>query len=50
MTHIFCSDQDYKSRKAVELAHPEADKILRVEGGWAVFATLADYNMWRSQR
>ena len=46
----FVSEQDYKTRDAVKDAFPEAAKIRRVDGGWAVFDTLADYTTWSKQQ
>ncbi len=47
---IMCDKRDYKDRKAVTEAYPGAAKIVQVEGGWAVFATLADWQTWKKQK
>ena len=46
----FVREEDYAGRRAVVAEHPEAVKIVRVEGGWAVFDTYEDYEMWRRQK
>lgn len=43
-------DSDYASRREVVAEYPEAAKIVRVEGGWAVFDTYEDYETWRRQK
>lgn len=47
---IICDAREYKDRKAVAEAYPAAAKIIKVEGGWAVFETLAEYETWRRQK
>jgi hypothetical protein len=46
----FCREEDYKNRKAVAAEYPAAAKIRKVCGGWMVFDTLADYEIWRKQK
>ena len=45
-----CSEEDYKNRKAVALEYPSATKIVKVCGGWAVFDSITDYEIWRNQK
>ncbi len=40
----------YRNRKDVVAQHPSAAKIVAVGGGYAVFDTLTDYEIWRNQR
>lgn len=47
---IYCLKPDYKSRREVEDAHPEAAVIKAVCGGWAVFSTYENYETWRGQK
>lgn len=44
------SERDCKTRKEVAKAHPEAAKIVKVTGGWAVFYSLSDYETWKRQK
>lgn len=46
----FASQQDYKNRAAVVADYPTAAKIVKVEGGWAVFETATDYKTWENQK
>lgn len=46
----FCSDQDYKNRKAIKLSYCDAAVIKKVFGGWYVFETYADYETWLLQK
>ena len=46
----YCDERDYKDREAVAAAYPEAARIVKVCGGWAVFATERDYQTWRNQK
>lgn len=39
-----------KNRKEVEKEYPSAAKIVKVEGGYMVFAFLQDYNTWKNQK
>ena len=50
MAKAFYSSEEYKSRKDVEKAARGAAKIVKVDGGWMVFDTLVDYEVWRKQR
>jgi len=50
MAKAFYSSSEYKSRKEVVLAAYGAAKIVKVDGGWMVFDTLVDYEVWRKQR
>lgn len=45
-----CSEEDYKNRKAVAEEYPSAAKIRKVCGGWIVFDTLYEYEVWRKQK
>lgn len=45
----FASQQDYKNRAAVVAAYPAA-KIVKVDGGWAVFDYMTDYVSWKNQK
>jgi hypothetical protein len=45
MTFIPC-----KNRKEAVSEFPEAYKILKVDGGYAVFFYVTDYNIWRNQK
>jgi len=47
---IFCSEEDYKTRKAVIEANPGAVKVIKVCGGWMVFATWPEYETWKNQK
>lgn len=47
---VFASEAYYRSRREVVDAHPEAAKIVKVEGGWGVFESLADYENWKRQK
>ena len=38
------------TRKQAVREYPEAEKILKVEGGYMVFDTYDDYLTWRRQR
>jgi len=42
-------DEDYENIEAVRAAYPGAAKIVEVDRGWAVFGTMADYEMWADQ-
>ena len=46
----FCSADDYKNVKAVKTAYPSATKIVKVHGGWQVFDTWTDYQIWKNQK
>ena len=46
---IFANELDYKTRKNVVAAYPSAAKVVKVCGGWAVFAFMSDYEMWKAQ-
>lgn len=43
----YCDESEYKTRKAVNTEYPDATRIVKVCGGWAVFATESDYQTWR---
>ena len=45
-----CREEDYKNRKAVAFEYPSATKIVKVCGGWAVFDSITDYEIWRNQK
>lgn len=47
---IFASEAYYNTRKEVVAAHPEAAKVVKVEGGWGVFESLTDYETWKRQK
>lgn len=40
----------YRNKREVVDKFPEAEKIIAVVGGYAVFETLADYDTWRKQK
>ena len=42
----FCSVADYANRDAVVSKFPSAERILKVSGGWVVFATYDDFYAW----
>ena len=44
---IFCNKSDYGDARNVESAFPNVAKIIALNGGWAVFKTLQDYDMWK---
>ena len=46
----FASNQDYKNAAAVKSAYPQAEKVVKVEGGWMVFETITDYQTWKNQK
>lgn len=46
----YASQQDYKNRAAVVAAYPSAAKIVKVDGGWAVFEYMTDYETWKNQK
>ena len=46
----FASAQDYENKEAVEEAYPLATEIVEVEGGWMVFDTATDAEIWRDQQ
>ena len=48
-TMIFVSNEDHKDRRTVTEHYPHAAKIVRVDGGWLVFASLDDYRNWKNQ-
>ena len=50
MNNWFCSEEDYKNRRAVAEAYPSAEKIVKVCGGWCVFEFLYDYEIWKNQK
>ena len=39
-----------KTRKQVKEEYPDHVKIVKVEGGYAVFETWDDYETWRNQK
>ena len=39
-----------ESRKSAALAMPWAAKIIKVDGGYMGFASIADYKTWQAQR
>ena len=39
-----------ENRKQVVADHPGAAKIIKVEGGYMVFTTIADYETWKKQK
>jgi hypothetical protein len=39
-----------KSAKAARKAAPWAAKVVKVQGGYIAFASVADYETWRRQR
>ena len=39
-----------KSRKVVESEYPSAYKIVKVDGGHAVFDYETDYKIWKNQK
>lgn len=39
-----------KSRKEAEKKAPWAAKIIKVEGGYRAFESLADYKTWKKQK
>lgn len=43
-------DEGYKAAKQVKKAYPAAVVVKRVTGGWAVFETWTDYEVWRRQK
>lgn len=48
---IYATEQGgYKSAKQVRQAYPAAAVVKRVTGGWAVFETWTDYEVWRRQQ
>lgn len=44
------SQQDYENIEAVRSEYPGAAEIVEVEGGWMVFDTITDAEMWRNQQ
>jgi hypothetical protein len=50
MSTRFASTEQYRSIEEVRDAYPGAASIVEVEGGWIVFATEADFEVWRRQR
>lgn len=46
----FVSHQDYADIEAVRKAYPGAAEILEVDGGWLVFDTVTDAEVWRNQQ
>lgn len=39
-----------KSMKEAKENNPGAAKIVKVDGGYMIFATIADYDTWRKQK
>lgn len=37
-------------RQAIEQARRSAEKVVKVEGGYMVFATAEDYRIWAQQK
>lgn len=46
---MFVSAENYESIKTVEAEYPGAAHIEEVEGGWMVFETATDYEIWENQ-
>ena len=40
----------YANVKAVKAEATWAAKIVKVDGGWLAFESVADYNTWRQQK
>lgn len=38
------------SREQVKRDYPEAEKIVKVTGGYMVFNTMAEYEIWKEQK
>ena len=49
MSHKFCSENDYANIDAVRSEYPGAASIIEVDGGWAVFDTVEDEQIWQNQ-
>lgn len=45
----FCAIEAYPTKRDVEAEYPSAAVIVRVFGGWGVFPTISDYDVWRGQ-
>lgn len=42
----FASEQDYENIDAVRDEYPGAYDVIEVEGGWMVFETIGDAQVW----
>jgi hypothetical protein len=49
MSNKFCSELDYTDQGEVEREYPDATEVIEVEGGWMVFDTATDADIWRNQ-
>jgi len=45
----FASDEQYSSKEEVEDTYPGSYEILEVCGGWQVFDTATDLEIWENQ-
>jgi hypothetical protein len=45
----FVSSSDYATVTDVAAAYPGAAHIAETDGGWAVFETQTDYQIWMAQ-
>ena len=47
---MFCTENDYNTVDDVRATYPGAARIVDVEGGWLVFASIADFEIWSAQQ
>ena len=49
MRQVFADSSDYTDRAAVENEYPWAAEIIEADGGWQVFESADDAQIWQNQ-
>ena len=49
MRQVFADSNDYTDKAAVEDDYSWAAEVIKVEGGWQVFESAEDAQVWQNQ-